>query len=199
MKKAIFGGTFDPVHNGHIHIAREALDILNLDKLIFMPSGNPPHKTDRNVTDGQIRYEMAKMAAGSEERFEVSSFEIDQKRLSYTYKTMESFHAAEKDTEWYFISGADCLLDIEKWRHPERIFKHCKLAVFSRPGYTFQNILKQKAVIEEKYGIEIIILKTSVLDVSSTEIRNKIKNDEDVSYVLNPSVYKLIQELGLYR
>jgi nicotinate-nucleotide adenylyltransferase len=199
MKKAIFGGTFDPVHNGHIHIAREALDSLNLDKLIFMPSGNPPHKTDRKVTDAQIRYEMVKMAAGSEERFEVSSFEIDQKRLSYTYKTMESVHAAEQDTEWYFISGADCLLDIEKWRHPERIFKHCKLAVFSRPGYTFQNILKQKAVIEEKYGIEIIILKTSVLDVSSTEIRNKIKNDEDVSYALNPAVYKLIKELGLYR
>lgn len=213
MKKAIFGGTFDPIHNGHIHIAYEALKILKLDKLIFMPSGNPPHKTDRKVTDGEIRYEMVTMALASansngninakenakEKRIEVSRYEIDQKMLSYTYKTIESFYANERETQWHFISGADCLLDIEKWKHPERIFKHCKLVVFSRPGYSFQDILIQKAVIEKKYGTEIIILDTEVKNISSTEIRNKIKNHENMDYALNQPVYRLIKELELYR
>jgi nicotinate (nicotinamide) nucleotide adenylyltransferase len=101
LKKAIFGGTFDPIHIGHIHIAYEALYNLNLDKIIFMPAGNPPHKNKKKITDAQIRYDLVKRAIESEEHFEISDYEINKKENSYTYETVELFSELQRNIEWY--------------------------------------------------------------------------------------------------
>lgn len=198
IKKGIIGGTFDPIHNGHLYIAHEALHMLSLDSILFMPAGNPPLKTERKKTDASIRYELVKMAIRNEKRFDLSSYEIEQNGISYTYKTMEHLKAAEPETEWYFITGADCLINLNLWKNVERILDACRLVVFNRPGFTKENILLQKKKIEEHYKKEILFLDLNLLEISSTSIKNMIKEGRDVSYLLPESVYNTVLELGIY-
>jgi nicotinate-nucleotide adenylyltransferase len=198
IKKGIIGGTFDPIHNGHLYIAHEALHMLSLDSILFMPAGNPPLKTERKKTDASIRYELVKMAIRNEKRFSLSSYEIEQKGISYTYKTMEYLKAVEPETEWHFITGADCLINLSLWKNVERILEACRLVVFNRPGFTKENILQQKKKIEEHYKKEILFLDLNLLEISSTAIKNMIKEGRDVSYLLPESVYNTVLELGIY-
>ncbi|HAG43603.1 MAG TPA: nicotinic acid mononucleotide adenylyltransferase [Clostridium sp.] len=189
MRKAIFGGTFDPIHNGHMHIAYEALYNLNLDLIIFMPSGNPPHKIRRKVTEGKIRYEIVKSAIKDEIRFDISDYEINSNELSYTYKTLKHFNNLEPNTEWFFITGADSLIDLESWRNVKGILENCTLVVFTRPGYSLEEIKKQKKNIEEKYNTDIIFLNMPVIDISSTIIKKKISENKNVKYLLPCEAY----------
>lgn len=198
MKKAIFGGTFDPIHNGHLHIAYEALYKLSLDKIIFIPSGNPPHKDKKSVTDGSIRYDIVKNVVKDEKYFEISDYEINRKEASYTYKTLEYFKKLEPNTNWHFIVGADSLIQIEKWRNVQGLLKLCKLIVFNRPGYIHEDVEKQKKYIEEKYNAKIIILDVPLIDISSTNIKKKILNGEAIKYLIPVEAYKKILELNLY-
>ncbi|MBI6871685.1 nicotinate-nucleotide adenylyltransferase [Clostridium aciditolerans] len=198
IKKAIFGGTFDPIHNGHLYIAYEALYKLGLDKIIFMPSGNPPHKLGKTITDGFLRYEMVKMATRGEERFDISDYEIRKSNLSYTYETLKYFNNIEPDTAWHFLTGVDCLMDIDNWKNSEEIFKLCKFIVFNRPGYSMKNIQEQKNKVEKRYANEIIFLDVPLLDISSTNIRNAVMKEKNVSYLLPESVYNTIKQLNLY-
>lgn len=199
VKKAIFGGTFDPIHNGHLHIAYEALYKLGLEKIIFIPSGTPPHKVGRSITNAYLRYQMVRMAIRGEKSFEISNYEINKSSLSYTYQTLQYFNNAEKNTEWYFLTGVDCLMDIEKWKNTEDIFQLCKLIVFNRPGYSIENIQEQKKKLEAKYFNKIHLLDIALLDISSTDIRNKIVEGKNVSYLLPENVYNIIKELNLYK
>lgn len=143
-KEAIFGGTFDPIHNGHLHIAYEALYRLNLDKIIFMPSGNPPHKSNKKITNSYIRYEMVHMAIKEEKKFEISDYEIKKTRLSYTYETLEYFKNTFPSVQWYFLTGVDCLMDLHKWKNIDKIMKNCEFVVFNRPGYNKDTVIRQK-------------------------------------------------------
>lgn len=133
VKKAIFGGTFDPIHNGHIHIAYETLYRLGVNNIVFIPTGNPPHKANKDVTSAFLRYEMVKAAVGTESKFSVSKYEINKPNLSYTYNTLKHFNKVERKTKWYFLTGVDCLMDIENWNRVEDIFKLCQFIVFNRP------------------------------------------------------------------
>lgn len=199
IRKAIFGGTFDPIHNGHIHIAYEALYKLKLDKIVFMPSGTPPHKLENEVTDAPIRYDMVKEAVKKEEKFVVSDYEMENSRLSYTYRTLLHFRENDDNTELYFLTGMDCLMDIEKWNNPGGIFKLCKFIVFDRPGFSRESIIDQKRYIEKKYSTNIICLKAPLLDISSTSIRENIRIGRNVSYLLPESVYEIIKKYNLYK
>lgn len=199
VKKAIFGGTFNPIHNGHLHIAYEALNSLNLDKVIFVPAGDPPHKTGKVVTDAVDRYNIVNVAVRNEEKFEVSPYEINKKGKSYTYMTLRYFHNLEPETEWYFITGTDCLVELHLWKNVDKILDLCKFVVFSRPGYNEQEVLYSKKCIEEKYNCKLILVEIPTMEISSTMIREKIKKGEDVSDYLPEGVYDAIIELGLYR
>lgn len=197
--KGLFGGTFDPIHFGHLYIAQEALHRLRLDNILFMPSGNPPHKTTKNKTDANIRYELVKMAIKDEEKFVLSSYEIDSKGLSYTYKTLEYLKWKEPDTKWYFITGVDCLMELDLWKNVADIFKLSTLVVFNRSGYKKEEILYQKKAVEEKYNVEIIFLDINPVDISSTEIKNMLKEGKGVSHLLPLNVFNKIVELDLYK
>ncbi|WP_423230622.1 nicotinate-nucleotide adenylyltransferase [Clostridium homopropionicum] len=198
-RKGIFGGTFDPIHNGHLHIAYEALYRLKLDMIIFMPSGKPPHKTNKIITDPKIRIELVKAAIDKENKFTISSYEIEKLGLSYTYETLEYYKALEPDTEWYFITGTDCLMDIRTWKNIDRIFKSCKFVVFNRSGYFKKKVIEQKNNIEKEYGTSIIYLDIPVIDISSTEIRNKIKESKEISYLVPKKVEYILNEMKLYK
>jgi len=194
INKAILGGTFDPIHNAHINVAYEALERFNLQEVIFIPAGNPPHKI------AYIRYEMVKLAIEKERRFSISDFEIKAEGLSYTYKTLKHFKEKEPETNWYFITGEDCLSYLEHWKHIDEIFNMCNFVIFSREGFKKrEEIIKKKKSILEEYGKKILFMDASILDISSTKIRNRIKERKEVSFYIPDEVYKFILKNNLYK
>jgi nicotinate-nucleotide adenylyltransferase len=199
VKKAIFGGTFDPIHIGHVHIAYEALYNLHMDKIIFMPAGNPPHKTSKKIIDSKIRYQLVKKAIEKENRFEISDYEINKKENSYTYETLELFNELDSSIEWYFLVGADSLMDLGYWKNVGRMLDNCKLIVYNRAGFKKEEVLKQKLHIEQKFNVKIIFLDMSIIDISSTNIRNNIKIGRNVNYLLPEGVEEIIHKLKLYK
>ncbi|MDP4087656.1 MAG: nicotinate-nucleotide adenylyltransferase [Bacillota bacterium] len=200
MKKGIFGGTFDPIHIGHMYIANEALWSLGLDSIIFMPSGNPPHKKGKGITDAGLRYDMVSTAIRGNKSFEISDYEINKNGYSYTFETLEYFNDLEgNNTEWYFITGCDCLFDLHGWKNVDRIMNSCTLVVFNRPGYSKEDIYIQKKKVEHLYKSSIVFMDVLLLDISSTYIRSCIREEKDVSFFLPEGVKECIARFGLYK
>lgn len=196
--QGILGGTFDPIHLGHIHIAYEAIYRLNLEKLIFMPSGNPPHKADKKITSGKVRYDIIKESIKNQPIFDVSDYEIKKDDPSYTYETLEYLNEKYKDVKWHFITGADCLAYLDKWKNVQRILDNCTFVVFKRSGFSEEDIKKYKRDIEQTYNKEIIYLDIPLIEISSTDIREKIKNNREYSYLLPEGIGKYIIKNKLY-
>lgn len=197
MKRiGIIGGTFDPIHLAHVNIAKEAKDRLNLDKVIFIPAGSQPLKIDKKVTRASLRFNMVEKAIEGYDGFEVSDYEIKKQGLSYTFQTLE--HFKKEDEELFFITGADCLLSLEKWKNVKRIFELCTLVVLTRPGYDERSLYKQKDYIEEKYNGKIVILELEGIDISSTEIRGLVREGKNISKLVASEVFKLIKNNDLY-
>jgi nicotinate-nucleotide adenylyltransferase len=196
-KIGVIGGTFNPIHLAHLYIAYEAKHQLNLDKIIFMPAGSPPHKRDRNILGASLRYNMVKEAIEGYEDFIISDYEIRKEGYSYTFETLE--YLKNNDNELYFITGADCLLDIEKWKEPEKIFKVSNFIVFSRGGYKTEELILQKSKIDEKYNTNINFLDIIDLEISSSVIRERIMNGKRVDFFLPEKVLNFIKENNLYK
>lgn len=197
MKKiGIIGGTFNPIHLAHLYIAYEAKCQLNLDKVIFMPAGSPPHKKNEDILEAPLRYKMVLEAIKKYEDFEISNYEIEKEGFSYTYETLENFKS--KDNILYFITGADCLINIEKWKNPDRIFKASKLVVFNRPGYDKESLKLQKNEIEKKYNTSINFLDIMDLEISSTMIRDRIKDGKKIDFFIPKEVLDFIRKNNIY-
>lgn len=197
MKKiGIIGGTFNPIHLAHLYIAYEAKCQLNLDKVIFMPAGSPPHKKNEDILEAPLRYKMVLEAIKKYEDFEISNYEIEKEGFSYTYETLENFKS--KDNILYFITGADCLINIEKWKNPDRIFKASKLVVFNRPGYDKESLKLQKNEIEKKYNTSINFLDIMDLEISSTMIRDRIKEGKKIDFFIPKEVLDFIRKNNIY-
>lgn len=197
MKKiGIIGGTFNPIHLAHLYIAYEAKCQLNLDKVIFMPAGSPPHKKNEDILEAPLRYKMVLEAIKKYEDFEISNYEIEKKDFSYTYETLE--YLQTKDNELYFITGADCLINIEKWKNPDRIFKISNLVVFNRPGYDKEQLKLQKNEIEKKYNTSIKFLDIMDLEISSSMIRDRIKEEKRIDFFISKEVLDFIEKNNIY-
>lgn len=196
-KLGIMGGTFDPIHLAHIYIAEEAKRQLNLDKVLFMPAGSQPLKINKNVTKASLRLEMVKEAIKGIDYFEVSDYEIKKKGMSYTYLTVENFKAPNRKV--FFITGADCLMDLEMWNGVNRIFNACEFVVFTRPGYDEEKLKAQKMKIEEKYNKKVILIHVNSPNISSTMIREKIRDGKKVDNLLSKNVLNIIQKEELYK
>lgn len=196
MKIGIIGGTFNPIHLAHLYIAYEAKCQLNLDKIIFIPTGSPPHKKDMEILEASLRYNMVYEAIKNYEDFEISDYEIEKKGLSYTFETLE--HFKNDDNELYFITGADCLMDIEKWKYPEKIFELCNFVVFNRAGYSKKNLRIQKEKIQQKFNTNITFLDIIDLEISSSMIRNRIKEGKRIDFFMPREVLEYIITNNLY-
>jgi len=197
MKKiGILGGTFNPIHLAHLYIAYEAKNQLNLDKVIFIPAGNPPHKKDKKIIEASLRYNMVCEAIKNYEDFEISKYEVEKEGYSYTFETLKQFKA--KDNELYFITGADCLMDIEEWKSPEEIFKLSKFVVFNRAGYNKKNLRIQKDKIEKKFNTTINFLDIIDLEISSSMIRKRIDEGKRVDFFLPKEVLSYIEKNNIY-
>ena len=203
MKRyGIIGGTFDPIHNAHLYIAYEAKEQLDLDEVIFMPAGKQPFKVENIVTDSKLRYEMVKSAIEPFDEFSVSSYEIEKGGLSFTSETLQYFKsendAHDQEKELFFISGADCLISIEKWRDVQKIFSLATLVVFARGGISKREMAEKKKLIEEKYNGKIIILDLKELEISSTDIRERVNQNKKIEFFVPSKVVDIIYENGLY-
>lgn len=192
----LMGGSFDPIHFAHLYIAEEAKKKLDLDKLIFIPVGSQPFKLDKKVTKASLRLKMVKAAIKGREGFEVSDYEIKKKGISYTFETLE--HFAKKDREIFFITGADCLMSLEKWKNVEKILMLSTLVVCTRPGYDKQKLNDMKKNIEDKYKGKIILIDLPGMNISSTDIREEIKAGENIESFLPKDVINIIKENRLY-
>ncbi len=202
----IMGGTFDPVHLGHMIIAQQALTQLGLDKIWFMPAGDPPHKGSE-VTDKHTRLEMLKLAIADNPDFELFTYEADKERPSYSAITMTELDELYPDNDFYFIMGADSLLNFEKWYRPDIICAHTCLAVAGRNNVPTEKLTKIKCMLEEKYNARVCLIDTPQIEISSSTIRSTLKGNVDsysnrlrrIRYMLPEPVYEYIsRKAGMY-
>lgn len=199
MKIGIMGGTFDPIHSGHLMLGRYARDLFALDKIWFMPNGTPPHKASDTIeSQTKHRVEMVKRAISNEKDFVLQLHEVENRAVNYSYLTMEHFKESYPEHEFYFIIGADSLFNIETWKYPDKLLKSCVVLAAYRDGKNKHEMDEQIAWLNQKYRADIHLLNTPNVDISSSEIREKLKMNEDVSDVIPASVYEYILENHLY-
>ena len=200
MKRyGMMGGTFNPIHLAHLYIAYEAKEELNLDKIIFMVAGNPPHKKESKIIDSKYRYNMVQKAIEGYEGFEMSDYEIKKNGYSYTYETLQYLKKQDDNVEVFFIAGADSLMAIEKWRNTDLVLNNCTFVAFNRGEYNKSILEEQKHKLEKKYDAKIVILNVTDIDISSSMIRERIANGKRVDFFLPEEVKKYISENKLYR
>lgn len=188
----LFGGTFNPIHNAHLKVAKQALAQMDLAKVIFIPSKIPPHKDAEGIPPADRRYEMVKLAIQGEENFEVSDVEIKRSGPSYTVDTIEQMK--DKYERVAFIVGADNLLKIDTWKQPEKLLDSCPFIVAPRHGQGAEDL--QKGIFE---GKDIRFLDMEEIDLSSTKIRKSFQNDAAVDGLVPEPVRRYIEKEGLYR
>ena len=203
VKIGIYGGTFAPVHIGHIRSAFAFLTACELDKLFIMPNFIPPHKRTTSEDDPQMRLQMLKIAFSElpfyNDKIIISDYELRNAETSYTYKTLEHFKWISKDLT--LLCGTDNFLTLEKWRNFERVFELAKIAHIVRPNTCsgYDEISVAKARYEQMYNARIIDVPMAPIDISSTELREKIKNNEDTSFYIPQNVRSYIDNYCLYR
>lgn len=194
----IFGGSFDPIHIGHVRLADAAVRELELDKLYLMPNYVSPFKLDQKVTSSSDRAEMVKRVLDYNEAFELSEYEINREVPSYTYDTLEYFYNTYGDG-LYFILGYDSVMAIDTWHRGAELLAKFPLIAARRPGVIDDECSKKIAEYEKKYGARIHILELEPFDASSTEIRRRAANGESLSNLVLPGVEEYIREHELYR
>lgn len=194
MKIGILGGTFNPVHNAHLLIAETARGQYGLDRIIFITSGTPPHKSD--FAAAKHRFNMTRLAIEGNDVFSDDSFEIDRQERSYTVHTLEYLKDKYPSDELFFIIGEDSLADLPTWYKPDEILKLANLLVFARTSDgSLQDTIK---IMRKKYGENIFPINSPIIGISSTDIRQRIKNGKTVRDMVPDKVIRYIKENGLY-
>ncbi|MDI6802073.1 MAG: nicotinate-nucleotide adenylyltransferase [Thermodesulfovibrionales bacterium] len=208
MKLGIFGGTFNPIHFGHLRVAEEVRFKLNLDKIIFIPSGNPPLK-DKGLIDASHRYAMTRLAVDPNVSFAASDIEATQYEKSYTINTITRLNNIYTGDELSLILGMDAFLDMPNWWQPEELIGIIDFIVVTRPGFNLTDISKSSYITEHikqdgpgywllSSGRKVIPLNVTLLDISSTEIRRLLKEGKSIKYLLPDAVEKYIYDHKLY-
>ena len=197
MRVGVFGGTFDPVHIGHLIAAERATELLALDEMLFVPAGEPWFKADEPVTDAEHRLNMVRLAVESNPRFSVSDVEVVRPGPSYTIDTLEELrsHAGE-GTKFFLVLGLDALAEMHRWRSPERVFDLATVVGVSRPGAEFDSGALYAAL---PYSAErVIMLDVPMVDVGATELRRRAAEGSSLRYLVPDSVERYIREHDLY-
>lgn len=198
-KIGIMGGTFDPIHMGHLILGEKSYEQLGLDKVWFMPAGNPPHKKNRKgrASDEQ-RMEMVRLAIEDNPHFELSDIEMNEEGYTYTYRTLENLKEQNPDTDYYFIIGADSLYTFETWKEPLRICQACTLVVAVRNHTPVDELNREMELLNRKYNGRFIRLDTMNIDVSSQHLREWIVQHKTLRYYVPDKVIAYMQEQGIY-
>lgn len=198
MRIGVFGGAFNPIHNGHLTLAKSYSDSLRLDKVIFIPTAVPPHKTAQYLASAQDRLNMVKLAVGDSPAFEVSDLEFKRQGKSYTYDTLTELRKMYPDDEFYLIIGADQFLTFHYWYKYEEILDMVTICTSAREDEQEKKSLYEYVKSHTEIQGKCYIAEYPVIKVSSSEIRGKIKKGEDTSSLMPKIVYNYIVEKGIY-
>lgn len=190
----VMGGTFDPIHYGHLVTAEEALVQLALDEVIFVPTGQPWMKEQRDVSPAEDRYLMTVIATASNPRFSVSRIEIDREGPTYTVDTLRALAAQNPDAELYFITGADAMLEIFDWKDPDEVLSHAHFIMATRPGY---DLARFEATASTGHP-NVTVMNIPALAISSTDVRERVREGRPIRYLVPEGVKSFIEKAGLY-
>lgn len=188
MRIGILGGTFNPIHTGHLILAEETREKIGLDRIIFVPAYFPPHKQNSDIAEAKHRLAMVKLATSDNSNFSVSDLEIKRDGRSYTIDTIKELKVAYPKDDLYFIIGSDLLEYLDEWKDLDEIIKLVKFIVATRPGYPL-----------EKIPSHIATIPIRAVDISGFEIRKAIKENKSFRYLVPEAVYQYINKEGLYR
>ncbi|HOC09662.1 MAG TPA: nicotinate-nucleotide adenylyltransferase [Bacillota bacterium] len=199
-KIGIMGGTFDPIHYGHLVTAEAAREKFCLDKVIFVPSGNPQHKKNKEISPGIDRVNMTVLATANNPFFEVSDIELKRDGYTYTVDTLKEFiKIYGENTRFYFITGADAVMEILTWKDVSTILKLCRIVSAYRPGSDINKFRSMVDELERVHRSNIHLIEVPALAISSTEIRERVKSGITIKYLLPEKVERYILEKGLYK
>lgn len=203
MKRiGIMGGTFNPIHIGHLLLAEWAQEEFGLDEVWLIPTGNPYMKSPGEILPGRERLHMTELAIRGNKAMKCLDMEIKRQGPSYSYETLEALKCACPEYSFYFIVGADCLFSIEDWKCPEKIFESCTLIAAVRDGVAMEEMEEKKRELEEKFRdfhVDIRLLPFLGMPVSSTEVRRRIREGKSARYLVTDDVLAYIKEKGFYR
>ena len=197
QRLGIMGGTFDPIHYGHLLMAEEARQAFALDEVVFVPNGRPAHKKAYLVSSPEDRFAMTGLATGSNPCFSASRIEIDRPGLSYTIDTLREFHALHPDLEaLYFITGADAVLEILTWHEADKLAQECQFIAVTRPGFVLERLPE---IVDAAFMGRVHFLPIPRLEISSTDIRTRVREGRSIKYLTSEPVEAYIRQQGLYR
>lgn len=203
LRLGLFGGTFDPPHMGHLVVAQSALNLLSLDRLLFLVAGLPPHKLDRELSQAGIRAEMTQAAVAGNPRFGVSEVELDRDGPSYTVDTLRYFRTEYPEAELFFLLGTDQMAEFLDWKEPEEIVELASLVVIGREGVSPRQFLPEGGspggAGDPLGGIEVLSLPVPRIDLSSTDVRARVRAGHSIRYLVPEDVRRLIETNCLYR
>lgn len=193
MKIGLFGGTFDPIHVGHLIIAETVRSDFSLDRLLFVPAAVPPHKKYRDISSGSIRLEMVRSAISGHPYFEVSDAEIRRGGISYTVETVRRFQESEEwaGNAFYLLIGADSFRDLKNWKKPKEILDRIRVLVVERPSFGIEEI-------EAGFDEGVTLVRAPLVGISSNEIRRRVREGKSIRYWVPESVEQIIRREGLY-
>jgi nicotinate-nucleotide adenylyltransferase len=194
----VMGGTFDPIHNGHLVAASEVADLFDLDEVVFVPTGQPWQKQGRYVTAAEDRYLMTVIATASNPRFSVSRVDIDRGGPTYTRDTLQDLHALNPDTDLYFITGADALESILSWQNVEELFSMARFVGVNRPGYVLDGGHVMKA-FKTLPPDALMLVEVPALAISSTDCRNRAAQNRPIWYLVPDGVVQYVAKRALYQ
>lgn len=188
----ILGGTFDPIHFGHLILAEQLKEELKLQKVMFIPSANPPHKENHPVSSAINRLGMVKIAIRDNPDFLISDLELKRRGKSYTIDTLTQIKKLYKDSELFFLLGSDAIDELPTWKEPDKIFQKVKVVIALRPG--FDRINRENRFVKKS-----LLIPINGLNISSTQIREKVRIRKSIRYLVPPEVEKFIRAKKLYR
>ena len=191
----VMGGTFDPIHHGHLVTAEEALVQLELERVVFVPTGQPWMKDDRHVSPAEDRYLMTVIATASNPRFAVSRLEVDREGPTYTVDTLKALADEYPDSELFFVTGADAMLEILQWKDPEEVLSLAHFIAATRPGYDLGHFEAETAARRPR----VTVMHVPALAISSTDIRRRVREGRPIRYLVPEGVKSYVEKAGLYR
>ena len=198
-KLAIMGGTFDPIHMGHLVTAEEVRHEFHVDEVLFVPTGHPPHKSNINMTTCEHRYLMTVLATAANPYFKVSRIEIEREGVTYTIDTVKELKRIYgKDVQLYFITGADAIHKILSWKESEELLQICNFVAVTRPGYNKEELIQQVEALNKQYETTIYFLEVPALAISSSDIRRRLNQMKPIKYLVPQEVENYIKKHELY-
>ncbi len=218
MRIGVCGGTFDPVHYGHLIAGAETADVLGLERVIYIPAKRPPHKTNAVITDALHRMNMLRIALGNNSQFDTNDMEIKRSGLSYTVQTMEKLKKENPPKEFYFIMGQDAFLELETWYRYQELFSWCRVVVVTRPdsekiekkrfSSILQELINTRSVWCGFYDLSLVrlsenwricFLQIPGMHISGSDIRTRVKSGRSIRYLVPEGVWDYIHKHELYQ